>query len=87
MERKNELKRKIDEIKKRDATKRKNNPYIKPQQITEIRERLNLTQAQFSEVVGTTQPVVCQWEGGRFHPNHKYREVLNELATIAKVTI
>lgn len=36
--------------------------------IKKIREQQRVTQKRFAEILGVSQPTVCEWESGRTNP-------------------
>lgn len=49
-------------------------------EVSEIRRRLGLTQAQFADVLVVTQPAVAAWEAGRRAPSRQVAIVLDRVA-------
>ena len=54
-----------------------------PQQIRELRRRLQLTQEDFAHMIGVTFSTVNRWENGKSQPN---RIALRLLANLEKKT-
>lgn len=48
-------------------------------QVSELRRRLGLTQAELARLLGVTQPAVAAWEAGRRTPTGKPAETLDRL--------
>lgn len=54
-------------------------PHYKHKQIKEIRNKLNLTQAVFAEILGVSVKTVEAWESGRNIPNGSAQRILDLL--------
>lgn len=51
---------------------------MKPQEITEIRKKLGVSQERFAHMLGTTVVTVNRWENGKNSPSRLYiREIQN----------
>lgn len=53
--------------------------------IRAYRRSTGLTQAQFAELFGVTQPTVCNWETGRSEPAHRYALKLCAMIGAARI--
>lgn len=52
---------------------------ITPQMISSLREKLNMTLRDFSEMLGVSQSTVLSWERGASQPNRTYTVLLTQL--------
>jgi putative transcriptional regulator len=57
-----------------------------PQQIRELRRRLQLTQEDFAHMIGVTFSTVNRWENGKSQPNRIALRLLANLEKKTKVT-
>ena len=59
---------------------RKKKDRFDPASIQKIRARLNVTQAEFADKIGVSQPTVAMWESGIRKPGGPAKKLLNMLA-------
>ena len=59
-------------------------PFVGPEAIVYLREKLGLTQGQLAEEIGTTKQSIINWEGDKSAPQAKYRKRLAKLQEQAK---
>ena len=53
-------------------------------QIRRLRDRLDLTQAQFADRLGVSNTLICHWEKGTRTPNGPALIVLRQIALTAQ---
>lgn len=47
--------------------------------IKELREKMFLTQKEFSKIIGVSYETINRWENGRFNPSMKEKKKIYEL--------
>jgi len=52
---------------------------MSPDEIAELRTRLGISQGAFAQLLGTSQPIVSNWEHGKNAPNRFYRALLQAI--------
>lgn len=52
---------------------------MKPEEVTEIRSKLGVTQEKFAQMLGTTVSTVNKWENGKAKPSRMSIKELKEL--------